>query len=85
MVVTGVEKFGIFVQGVDLPAEGLIHIDTLDDDHYDYDEAVHSLVGRRLDLTAGKSRFKSRIRFTQQRSTSIWMRCAKRSKFRRLV
>jgi ribonuclease R len=46
-VITGVERFGLFTQGVDLPAEGLIHISSLQDDYYDYDSTTHSLVGRR--------------------------------------
>ncbi len=46
-VVTGVERYGIFVQGVDLPAEGLVHISTLDDDFYRFDRKTHSLVGYR--------------------------------------
>jgi ribonuclease R len=46
-VVTGVERFGLFVQGVELPAEGLIHVDALVDDFYSYDRATHSLTGRR--------------------------------------
>lgn len=46
-VITGVEDFGLFAQGVDLPAEGLIHVDTLDDDHYRFDSATHSLAGYR--------------------------------------
>lgn len=46
-VITGVEDFGLFAQGLDLPAEGLIHVTTLDDDHYQYDGASHSLVGHR--------------------------------------
>ncbi|NLF08353.1 MAG: VacB/RNase II family 3'-5' exoribonuclease, partial [Pirellulaceae bacterium] len=33
-VVTGVESYGIFVQGVELPAEGLVRVETLRDDHY---------------------------------------------------
>lgn len=45
--ITGVEKFGIFCQGIQLPAEGLIHITTLPDDHYDYDDRAHTLVGRK--------------------------------------
>ena len=45
--ITGVEKFGLFCQGVELPAEGLIHISTLPDDQYDYDDRAHTLVGRR--------------------------------------
>ena len=46
-IVTGVESFGLFVQGVKLPAEGLIHIDSLTDDYYDFDRASHTLTGRR--------------------------------------
>jgi ribonuclease R len=46
-VITGVEDFGLFAQGIELPAEGLIHVDTLDDDLYRYDSATHSLAGYR--------------------------------------
>lgn len=46
-VVTGVEPFGLFVQGLGLPAEGLVPIDSLPDDSYRYDRASHSLAGRR--------------------------------------
>jgi ribonuclease R len=46
-LVTGVEGFGLFVQGIDLPAEGLIHVDSLGDDYYYYDRATHSLTGQR--------------------------------------
>lgn len=46
-VVTGVERYGIFVQGIELPAEGLVHISTLDDDFYRFDRKTHSLVGYR--------------------------------------
>jgi len=46
-VITGVEDFGLFAQGVELPAEGLIHVDTLGDDFYRYDSATHSLAGTR--------------------------------------
>jgi ribonuclease R len=44
-IITGVEDFGLFAQGVELPAEGLIHVDTLDDDFYRFDSATHSLAG----------------------------------------
>jgi ribonuclease R len=50
-VVTGVESFGLFVEGVELPAQGLIHADALSDDYYDFDRAAHTLSGRR----SGKS------------------------------
>ncbi len=46
-VVTGVEAFGLFVQGLGLPAEGLVPLDTLPDDAYRYDRASHTLSGRR--------------------------------------
>jgi ribonuclease R len=46
-VITGVEAFGLFVQGLALPAEGLVPLDSLPDDTYRYDRASHSLSGRR--------------------------------------
>jgi ribonuclease R len=46
-VVTGVEPFGLFVQGIELPAEGLVALDSLPDDTYRYDRASHMLSGRR--------------------------------------
>src|SRR5262249_32976613 len=46
-VVTGVEEFGLFVQGVELPAEGLVHVSSLNDDFYRFDRASHTLSGYR--------------------------------------
>ncbi len=46
-VITGVESFGLFVQGILLPAEGLIHVDSLVDDYYRFDRTAHSLFGHR--------------------------------------
>lgn len=46
-VVTGVESFGLFVQGLGLPAEGLLALDALPDDTYRYERASHTLSGRR--------------------------------------
>ncbi|TWT99107.1 Ribonuclease R [Botrimarina colliarenosi] len=46
-VITGVEKFGVFIMGRDMPAEGFIHITALGDDYYNFDRASHSIVGRR--------------------------------------
>jgi ribonuclease R len=46
-VITGVERYGIFAQGTALPAEGFIHIRTLEDDHYEFDAHAHCLMGRR--------------------------------------
>ena len=63
-VVTGVEAFGIFVQGLALPAEGLVPLDSLPDDSYRYDRASHTLAGRR----AGQSyRLGDRIRVAVDR------------------
>jgi ribonuclease R len=46
-VITGVEQYGLFAQGIELPAEGFIHITALADDYYQYDRRSHSLSGRR--------------------------------------
>jgi len=45
-VITGVEEFGLFAQGIELPAEGFIHVTTLEDDYYRFERASHSLTGR---------------------------------------
>jgi ribonuclease R len=46
-VIIGVESFGLFVQGLRLPAEGLIHLSSLGDDTYRFDRATHTLAGHR--------------------------------------
>lgn len=46
-VITAVESFGLFVQGLRIPAEGLIHVSTLDDDDYRFDRTAHTLAGFR--------------------------------------
>ena len=45
-VVSGVSKFGVFVELSDLLVEGMVHVRELDDDYYEYDEASYSLIGR---------------------------------------
>jgi ribonuclease R len=45
-VVSGVTKFGIFVELSDLLVEGMVHVRDLDDDYYEYDERTYSLVGK---------------------------------------
>ena len=45
-VITGVQDFGFFCQVIDVPAEGLVHVSSLDDDCYDVDGTSQSLVGR---------------------------------------
>jgi ribonuclease R len=46
-VVTGVADYGFFAQAETLPVEGMVHVSTLADDYYVYEEATHSLIGRR--------------------------------------
>ena len=46
--IAGVTGFGFFVELDELFVEGLVHISTLADDLYSFDEKRHSLVGRRL-------------------------------------
>ena len=45
--ITGVESFGLFVTGSDIPAEGFIPIAALTDDYYRYDRAGHVIHGLR--------------------------------------
>ncbi len=46
-VVTGVEEYGLFAQGIAMPAEGMIHVSSLADDYYSFDRRTHSLSGKR--------------------------------------
>src|SRR5205807_7739923 len=46
-IITGVADYGFFAQAEQWPVEGLVHISTLTDDYYFYEEATHSLIGRR--------------------------------------
>lgn len=46
-VLTGVESFGLFAQGIEIPAEGLIPIKNLPDDRYQYDRGTRTLSGFR--------------------------------------
>ncbi len=45
--ITGVEGFGLFVTGSDIPAEGFIPIAALTDDYYRFDRAGHVVHGLR--------------------------------------
>jgi ribonuclease R len=47
VIITGVADYGFFGQAEKLPVEGLVHVSTLTDDYYHYDEATHSLLGQR--------------------------------------
>ncbi len=47
-IITGVERFGMFCKGVEMPVDGFVHISTLaEKDYFDFDPASVSLVGRR--------------------------------------
>ncbi|MFO0808120.1 MAG: ribonuclease R [Gemmataceae bacterium] len=46
-VITGVADYGFFAQAETFPAEGLVHVSTLSDDYYAYDDESHTLEGRR--------------------------------------
>lgn len=58
-IVTGVQDWGFFCQAVEVPAEGLVHVSTLDDDTYDFDSGAHQLSGRR---TGREFRLGARLR-----------------------
>ena len=47
--ITGVESFGVFCQGQEIPAEGLVHISSLSGDFYSYDQTSRMLIGERTD------------------------------------
>ena len=44
-IISGVMRFGIFIEITDLLVEGLVHVRDLNDDYYEYDEKKYSLVG----------------------------------------
>ncbi len=52
-VITGVTKFGFFVELADVYIEGLVHVSTLAGDYYRFDESEQSLVGERTHTTFG--------------------------------
>ena len=46
-IITGVADYGFFGQAEQWPVEGMVHVSTLTDDYYFFEEATHSLIGRR--------------------------------------
>ncbi len=46
-IITGVADYGFFAQAEQWPVEGLVHISTLTEDYYYFEEEAHSLIGRR--------------------------------------
>ncbi|RNC67641.1 MAG: ribonuclease R [Desulfuromonadales bacterium] len=49
--ITGVTSFGLFVELADLFVEGMVHVSTMRDDFYRYEEKQHALIGERLKET----------------------------------
>jgi ribonuclease R len=47
VIITGVADYGFFASAEKLPVDGLVHISTLTEDYYYFDEPSHSLIGRR--------------------------------------
>jgi ribonuclease R len=45
--IAGVTGFGCFVELTEVFVEGLVHLSTLTDDQYTFEERMHSLAGRR--------------------------------------
>ncbi|MDA0377856.1 MAG: ribonuclease R [Bacteroidetes bacterium] len=45
-VITGVSRFGVYIELTELLVEGMVHVRNMDD-YYEYDERSFSLVGRR--------------------------------------
>jgi ribonuclease R len=58
-VITGVAEYGFFAQAERFPAEGLVHISSLTDDFYLYEEDSRQLYGRR---TKQRYRLGDRVR-----------------------
>src|SRR5262245_35353998 len=46
-IITGVADYGFYGQSETLPVDGLVHVSTLTDDYYYFEEASHSLIGQR--------------------------------------
>ena len=46
-VITGVAEYGFFAQGDVFPCEGLVHISSLTDDYYQFEQVAHTLEGKR--------------------------------------
>jgi ribonuclease R len=63
-VITSVREYGLYVELDDFFVEGLVHISTLVDDLYEYQERKHRLVGKR---TRREFRLGGRVRVSVDR------------------
>ncbi len=50
-IITGVERFGLFITGKEIPAEGFVHISALGDDYYRFDRVTHTITGNQAENT----------------------------------
>jgi len=46
-IITGVESFGLFCQGIEIPAEGMLHISAFGGDFPEFDPVARTLTGSR--------------------------------------
>jgi ribonuclease R len=46
-VISGVSRFGVYIELSELLVEGMVHVRDMEGDYYEYDEQTFSLVGRR--------------------------------------
>ncbi len=60
-IITGVADYGFWAQAETLPVEGRVHVSTLPDDYYYFEEETHSLIGRR---SGGRFRLGDRVQVT---------------------
>jgi len=44
-VISGVSRFGVYIELEELLVEGMVHVRNMNDDYYEYDETTFSLVG----------------------------------------
>jgi len=47
VIITGVADYGFYGQSETLPVDGLVHVSTMTDDYYYFDQPSHSLIGQR--------------------------------------
>ena len=45
-IISGVTRYGMFIELTETLAEGMIHVRDMDDDYYVYDERTYALIGR---------------------------------------
>ncbi len=67
-IISGITKFGLFIEIMDLLVEGLVHIRDLEDDYYFFDEKNYTYIGRR---TKKRYRLGDKVKVQVVRVSSI--------------